>query len=628
MPGARVQRAHCSHRVGGSVNRRSGNPEDFKRATALSLDAGGDRPVTSASPQDFDWLAKNVPCRTACPAGTDIPGYLEAVYEGRFDDAYRINLRDNVFPGILGRVCSRPCEDACRHGRAGNGDPVAICFSKRSAADHLARPPVVPTPWFGATGRRVAVVGAGVAGLACARELALLGHAVTVLEKHERPGGMLNQGIPAFRLPRALVDREIGQVTALGVDVRCGVEVGTDPSLEALAADFDAVVMAAGTLRPNVPDLPGLDHAGSEHGLRFLFEVNERGRREVGRRVAVIGGGYTAMDCARTALRLGAEVTVHYRRSREDMVVLPGELEEFLSEGGRLENNVTPTALTGGAGRVAGLVMVCTRRVAADGPARAGFEPIPDSEFEVEADHVIWATGQYPDATWIRGTLSETLVARDGWLRSGSRIRTGLRNVFAAGDFALGATTLIQAIGHARECAGAVDGFLMGTDRLATRVLVEPAFRSKGPGGRTTGRTSAMNAIPIHPMPVLPPADRSFDVEVETGYEDGTARAAASRCYLCHYKFEIDDSRCVLCDECIKVKPVAGCIVEIAGLHRDEEGRITGYDPVEPGKTDSLYYNRLWIDQDQCIRCGQCEAVCPVDAITIQKVSPVTERTV
>lgn len=597
----------------------------FKAATALTVAPDSAATVASDATADRHWLAVNVPCRTACPAGTDIPGYLEAVHHGRFDEAYAINLRDNVFPGVLGRVCSRPCEDACRHGREGLGEPVAICFSKRSAADHMAQPPAVLPPLAPPTGSHVAVVGAGVAGLAASRELARRGHRVTLLERHVRPGGMLNQGIPAFRLPRDLIDREIAQVLAHGVDLRCGVEVGRDVALEALAREHDAVVLAAGTLRPNRPGLPGEDLPGAEHGLDFLLQVNEQGRRTVGRRVAVIGGGYTAMDCARTALRLGADVTVYYRRARADMVVLPGELEEFLAEGGRLEELAAPVAVLGD-GAVTGLRFVRNRPVPGEAGGRRGFETVPGSEFEVPLDQIVWAIGQRPDTAWMTGPLAGRLVGRDGWLVSGNAAVTVEPNVFVAGDFALGATTLIQAIGHARRCVDAVDTFLAGgRARFRETLRVEPAFRSKGPGGRTTGRTAAMNAIPLHPMPTLAPAARSFDAEVETGYGATEAPEAASRCYLCHYKFEIIDSRCVLCDECVKVKPVDGCIVEIAGLIRDDEGRVTGYQPVVPGQTDSLYYNRLWIDQDQCVRCGRCEAVCPVGAITIQKVVATVE---
>ena len=597
---------------------------DFKSATALSIAAG-----ESTAVQDLHWLEKNIPCQAACPAGTDIPGYLEAIYHGRFAEAYEINLRDNVFPAVLGRVCSRPCEDACRHGWEGNGEPVAICFSKRSAADFSSSAPVVLEPRFPITGKRVAVIGAGVAGLTAARELALCGHGVTVLEKHRTPGGMLNQGIPAFRLPREIIDREIHQIAATGVTIRCGVAVGTDVMLAQLSEDFDAVVLAAGTLRPNVLDLPGGDLKGIEHGLSFLLQVNEFSRRNIGGRVVVIGGGYTAMDCARTALRLGAQVGVVYRRAREDMMVLPGELEELLEEGGHLETNCAPLSFLGHRGKVIGVRFVRTRQGKLGPDGRRAPVEISGSEFEIGADAVILATGQFPQSRWIDAALAPKLVARDGWLASGTAHQTAQHKIFVAGDFALGATTLIQAIGHAKACARAVDEWLTEAPRMKQFVQIGAAFRSKVPGGRTTGRTAEMNVIPIHPMPTIAVVERGLESEVETGFAVPMAQEEASRCYLCHYKFEIVDRDCVLCDECLKVKPVEGCIVEIASLQRDDEGRILGYTKVEKGGTDSLYYNRLWIDQSQCIRCGRCETVCPVNAITIQKVTlaaPATQR--
>lgn len=587
-----------------------------KTTTALSI-AQGD----SAAAQDLHWLEQNIPCQAACPAGTDIPGYLEAIYQGKFAEAYAINLRDNVFPAILGRVCSRPCEDACRHGWEGNGDPVAICFSKRSAADFSTRAPVELAPRFAATGKRIAVIGAGVAGLAAARDLALAGHKVTVFEKHATPGGMLNQGIPAFRLPRALIEKEIAQVQAVGVEILCGVAIGADVTLRQLADTHDAVVMAAGTLRPNLLDLPGKALQGIEHGLSFLLQVNEQGRRTVGKRVVVIGGGYTAMDCARTALRLGAQVGVVYRRAREDMVVLPGEVEELMEEGGHLETNCSPRGFLGRDGKVIGVGFVRTRQGAPGPDGRRLPVDIPGSRIDIGADTVILATGQFPESGWIDAAMRAPLVARDGWLASGRAQQTALPNVFAAGDFSIGASTLIQAIGHARDCARKVDAWLMKGARTRRVARAAEPFMSKVPGGRTTGRTAAMNVIPIHPMPTLAAGKRSLEAEVETGFGQPAAKAEASRCYLCHYKFEIVDPKCVLCDECLKVKPVEGCIVEIADLLRDDAGRVTGYERIRPGATDSLYYNRLWIDQSQCVRCGRCEAVCPVNAITLQKVS-------
>ena len=249
--------------------------------------------------REVQWIESVIPCQSACPAHTRIPEYLAAVARGEFDTAYKINLQDNVFSAVLGRVCARPCEAACRHGRGPQGEPLAICFSKRAAADFVSGEPVTLPPLFDQpTGKRVAVIGSGVAGLTVARELARCGHTVTVLEKHVRPGGMLNQGIPAFRLPRDILDREIEQVRRCGVEIRSGVEVGKDVTLTDLLAGHDAVVLAGGTLRRNRLDLPGGDLAGIRHGLDFLLEVNEQRLTSLSGAAIVIGGGFTAMDCA------------------------------------------------------------------------------------------------------------------------------------------------------------------------------------------------------------------------------------------------------------------------------------------------------------------------------------------
>ena len=592
----------------------------LKTTSAIGVDAEAKQSCQTATAQAKHWQAQNVPCQTACPAGTDIPGYLEAIYHGEFATAYEINLRDNVFPAVLGRVCARPCESACRHGWPGNGEPVAICFSKRAAADFIEQPSVVLPPIFPRSEKKVAVIGAGVAGLSAARELALWGHQVTVFEKHTRPGGMLNQGIPIFRLPREWIEREISQITALGVEIRCGVAVGPDLPLENCLRNHDAVIIAAGTLRPNLLPLPGGDLKGIEHGLKFLLEANEFGRRVIGKKTIVIGGGYTALDCARTAVRLGADTMIYYRRGKEDMIVLPGEVEELQKENGRLETNCTPIEFVGRDGKVNAVRFVRTQPGAADAKGRHEPMPIFGSEFEVECDSVILATGQFPETNWIDAKLKPALVIEDGWLEKRTNIGSQPDHLFAAGDFSLGATTLIDAIGHAKKIAREVDRFLMSTERFAQSITVSAAFQSKSANPKTTGRTADMNVIPLNFMPTLPATKRDFSAEVELGFNANTAKQEASRCYLCHYKFEIIDAKCILCDECINVKPVDGCIVEISALLTQDDGTITGYEPVARNTTDSLYYNRLWIDQNQCVRCGACEAACPVNAITIQKV--------
>jgi NADPH-dependent glutamate synthase beta subunit-like oxidoreductase len=536
--------------------------------------------------KDFKWLETSIPCQKACPAGTDIPAYLTAISEDAPAEAYRINLRDNVFPAVLGRVCSRPCEEACRHGFEGLGDPVAICFSKRSAADFSEQEPILLNPWFPASDKRVAVVGSGVAGLTTARNLTLLGHSVTVYEKYAAPGGMLNQGIPEFRLPRDIIDREIKQITALGVEIICNVDVGKDLLIDELLSSFDAVVIAAGTLKPNLLNLPGCDLPGIRHGLDFLLEVNESGTADIGDCVIVIGGGFTAMDCARTAHRLGAQTVewdlkVLYRRTREDMRVTPGELEELDNEGVPVECHATPLAYLESDGRLAGMRF-----------RRTGTH----EEFDVPANTVLLATGQFPDHSWAGET--------------GSSVPSELSpKIFSAGDCAQGASSLIDAIAHAKEVVERVDRFLMGEERLKTSVLVEPA--------KTTGRTREMDAIARYSMPTLPVPGRTLQNEVELGYDAESAQEEAKRCYRCNYKFEIDQSACIRCDWCLRAKPRPECILMLKELRHDDEGRVVAWDAVDSMREMNL----IWINQDECIRCGACLEVCPVDAITLQKVS-------
>ena len=555
-------------------------------------------------PKDFEWVRRNIPCQAACPAGTDIPAYLDAVARGDYAAAYAINLRDNVFPGVLGRVCTRPCEPPCRHGWEGLGEPVAICFSKRSADEQRARrEPVLLDPLFPTSGKSVGVVGAGAAGLTVARELRLWGHAVTVYERAPQPGGLMVQGIPAFRLPRDVVTLEIEQITALGVELRCGVDIGQTLTEDDLQAAHDAVVWATGTHAPNWPGWPGIERPGVRHGLDFLKAFNGQGQVPCGRQVAVIGGGFTAVDCARVARRLGAEaVTVYYRRSERDMYISGHEVEEMRREGIGFQPLTMPLAILGAGkdGVVHALRMAPTVLGASDAQGRPIPEPQMDAVYDVSADTVLLATGQHRDQA---GQVVADQIAASA---TGNQHRS---HWFLAGDVALGALSLIDAIGHAKQCARYVDRVLMGEDRWREVVWVEDA--------KTTGRTREMDAIPRQVMPTLPLAERGLAAEVETGFPEDQAQEEARRCYLCHYKYEIDNDLCIYCDRCLKVKPVENCIVKVSALQFDEESRITGLNP----STSAENYNLLFIDQNECIRCGACADVCPVECISLQKVS-------
>ena len=543
----------------------------------------------SVNTKDAKWYQKSVPCRSACPADTDIPGYLEAIYNQDYEKAYKINLEDNVFPGILGRVCSRPCEDACRHSDDSNGDSVSICFSKRSAETFNLSKKVKLKNYSKKTNKKILIIGAGVAGLTAARELARCGHSVDIFERHSSPGGMLNQGIPIFRLPREIIDKEINQVIKHGIKIHYNKDIKSYEEVEELSKKYHAVVLALGTLKPNTINKGFSKCNDVEDGLDFLLRVNEYKNKYVGKNVVVIGGGYTSMDCARTALRLGAEsVKTFYRRTTDDLVILPGELDELINEHGKMIFNAQPLNIIQKNNKLIGLELIKTKLVKRNGVYQ--LRDIKGSTFKVKTDHIILAIGQ-------KQHLSLTKNQR--------------KNIFSVGDFATGATTLINAIAHAKNMVKEIDKFLMKRDLFSSDIKVTNI--------KSTGRNLKLNYIPINEMPTVNLNQRTFSREVEKGYHKNVSQKEASRCYLCHYKFEINNDLCVLCDECLLAKPIKDCIVEISDVHELKNGDIS-YERISPKKSIGLYHGKLLIDHKKCVRCGECEKVCPTNAITIQKV--------
>lgn len=581
--------------------KKTGQPLSAERVRQNALTAGQG---WATSAKDFHWIEQNIPCQMACPAKTDIPGYLDAIARGDYREAYEINLRDNVFPAVLGRVCTRPCEPACRHGWEGLGEPVAICFSKRSAADFMDRQELITLePMFEKTGLKITVVGSGAAGLAAARELALLGHEVTVLEKEQEPGGLMIHGIPEFRLPREWVRREIEQIQRTGVDIRCGQEISGPADLERLTGDCDALVLAVGTSRPYLPEIPGAALTGVHTGLTFLRSANLGETKAIEGNVVVIGGGFTAVDCARMAKRLGADsVQVFYRRTEAEMYISPHELAEMQEEGISFEPQVAPLAFLGREGHLTAVNLARTKPGERGTDGRRSFRIEEETTFVVDADHVLLATGQIRDEAWLADLLG-------GPLPPGRPHRTQHDKVFLAGDVETGAGSLIHAVAQGKACAHVVDQTLMSERRVGEAVWIEDAD--------TTGRTREMDAIPRQPLPTLPVVERTATAEVETGYAEDAAQTEASRCYLCHFKFEIDNDLCIYCDRCLKVKPVEDCIVKAKALDYDDQGRMVDIVP----STSYEDYNLLYIDQSKCIRCNACRDVCPVECISLQKVS-------
>jgi NADH-quinone oxidoreductase subunit F len=407
------------------------------------------------------------PCQNACPAGVNVPGYVALISAGRPRDAYNLVRKDNPFPAICGRVCTHPCEGKCR--RAQLDEPVAICDLKRYAADYVFTNEEPYTDLvFPKKSESVGIVGAGPSGLTCAYYLARLGYDVTVYESHPVAGGMLAFGIPEYRLPKAILAKEIRLIEQVGVTIKTGVEVGRDVAFNDLRARHNAIYVATGTQFPNKIDVPGEEMNGVYHGLDFLRDVSLGKPVAVGKNVAVIGGGSTAFDAARTALRLGAEkVTVLYRRSIEDMPADQREINEAVEEGIEIKTLLAPAAFVGENGKVTGVQCVHMELQGFDSGGRRRPRPVKGAETIIEADMVIPAVSQHSDLPFI--DKDEVEITRWGTLQNDAEtLMTRLRGVFAGGDVVRGPDVVITAIADGKKAARNIDIFLGGSGELNT----------------------------------------------------------------------------------------------------------------------------------------------------------------
>jgi formate dehydrogenase major subunit len=586
---------------------------------SLREDATGEpRSYCSGDLRDIGWVKQNVPCQTACPAGTNVPAYIRHIVERRYGRSYEVNRGANVLPGVLGRICSRPCEAACRHGWPGNGEPVAICHLKRVAADMKDSGHRITERLYAPTGKRIAIVGAGPAGVAAAHDLSLFGHDVVIFEREERAGGMLRYGIPEFRLPRDVLDVELHNALRLGVQLRTGVSVGSGPNevrVSTLLHDYDAVLLATGCMAPLPLPLkgeweqrdPAREIADFEYGLDFLMQMHRGERKRVGRRVAIVGAGFTALDCARVAVRLGAaEVTIHLRTGEDYIPVAREELFEAKREGIRIKGLRTPVGLRrDDNGRLAGVEFIQNRLGGWRPNGRRLAIPIEGSEFFEPCDTLIVAIGQHSvhDFLDVKPDL-----ARAGQVRVADNGMTSLSGLFAAGDYVRGALTAVEAIGHGREIALKIDAWVMGWTRRRPMVRIEPVAAPL--------RERAFDFIPRQAMPTAPLAERvrSIHREAETGMDEATAIEEAKRCYLCNLRYQIDVDRCIFCRACIEVAP-RNCIKLVKGVEMADDGSCSQI--LETKEWNQV--GAIWIDNRDCIRCGACVAACPVHCISISR---------
>ena len=558
---------------------------------------------------DDTWWKQNINCLDTCPAHTNIPGYISLIALGKFKEAFDMNRKANVFPAILGRICMHPCENVCR--RSHIDEPVAICALKRAAADHKINIDKTGPPVFFSTQKSLAIVGAGPAGLTTADDLVRIGYKVTVFEALPVVGGMLNVGIPPYRLDRRVTQTAIDELEGIGVKIRLNTPVGKDVTLVQLQAQYDAVLIAAGAHEAIELNIPGERLTGVIHGVTFMRKVNLNEKISLGRRVAVIGGGNTATDCARSARYLGAgEVTIIYRRTRDEMPVTAEEVEEAEEEGVKVELLVSPLRVIGDKnGKVVGLECIRNRLGKPDAGGRPRPVPIEGSEFVLEVDTVLPAVSQSPDTSFLSDVFSRSkwdMVEVDP-----ISFMTNVEGVFAVGDYITGPRDVISVIADGHRASSSIHRYFQG-------LLKEEKGRCLKAAQLPHGAGSNYDELPRQKIPTLPAGERKdMDKEVQLGFSPETALIEAQRCLRCDYNITINSELCILCAGCVDVCPY-GCIQMIT---LDQiEGDEAVMDLIQVKQEVQVKQGAaLIMDEELCIRCGLCVSRCPTGAIGMER---------
>jgi len=542
---------------------------------------------------DCDFLTP-APCQMACPAGIDVPTYVSLIAMGKDAEAIEIIRRDNPFPWVCGLVCTRPCEFMCVRGRIDT--PVSIKFLKAFAAERALswgqyQNPVQASP----NRRKVCIVGAGPAGMSAAYYLALKGYGVRVIEALPFAGGMTLVGIPRYRLPREVIDRETAMIEALGVEFSFNTRFGRDVTFKQLQQEgFEAFFMAIGAHAAYNLGIPGeKECAGVHEAIDFLQRVALGERRAPGRRVVIIGGGNVAIDAARTCLRLGCEeVTLAYRRTRHEMPADHEEVEQAEEEGVRFAMLTIPVAVQGDGEGLAGLQCLQARLVSTPGSDRKSPKPIEGSEFVMPADALICAIGQRVDNQWLAEIEGLDWSRRDTIRVDSTTMATNIAGIFAAGDAVTGPATVIEAIGGGKRAAAGIDRYLRGLPQ--PQLPPVPVRRQRVAWAEVPATTKMVLKRPLMPLLKMDRRRTTFQ-QVELGYSENMVREEARRCL-----------RCDICRRC-------GLCVRICRDKMGVDALEMGYLEFDhPGPTD---FRRT---QQRCISCGACATNCPTGAMQLQ----------
>ena len=585
-------------------------------------------PTDTADPTHF---RKVVDCQWACPAQTPVPEYIRLIAHGRHTDAYMINWQSNVFPGILGRTCDRPCEPACRRGRVedetltgSRKEPVAICRLKRVAADYkddvASR---LPRAAF-SNGRRVACVGGGPASLTVARDLAAVGYRVEIFDEGDKLGGMIRTQIPRFRLPDAVIDEECGY--AIGVGDVVVNKTRVDSLNDLLGRGYDAVFVGTGAPRGRALNMPGsAEGAANIHlGIDWLASVSFGHTSAVGRRVIVLGGGNTAMDCCRTARRLGGEkVTVVVRSGFEEMKASPWEKEDALAEDVAILNYLAPKSFVIDKGRLVGMTFQPVKAVY-DAKGRRDLVPTGEPDRLIECDDVLVAVGQENAFPWIERDIGLEFLPSGLPKVDQATYRSTLPNVFFGGDAAFGPKNIIWAVAHGHEAAVSIDRFLNGED-VTKRPPPGVTVVSQKMGIHEWSYDNDITIDPRTKVPHLAKAAAMGDIraEVELGFDLQLALKEARRCLNCDVQTVFSSGQCIECDACTDICPM-DCITFTAdGDEADLRTRLSA-PALNPEQdlyvSPALKTGRVMVkDEDVCLHCGLCAERCPTGAWDMQK---------
>ena len=571
-----------------------------------------------------DYFHKVVDCQWACPAHTPVPEYIRLIAAARYSDAYMVNWYSNVFPGILGRTCDRPCEPACRRVRV-EDEPVAICRLKRVAADYKddirAR---LPRPAQKKNGKRVALVGGGPASLTVARDLAPLGYHCVVFDSDPRAGGMIRSQIPKFRLPDAVIDEECGYVLDLGVEFRGGKRIDSMKAL--LAEGWDAIFVGSGAPRGRDLDIPGRKEAAKNiHiGIDWLSSVSFGHTTKIGKRVIVLGGGNTAMDCCRSSRRLGGEdVQVVVRSGFEEMKASPWEKEDAMHEGIPIHNYLVPKAFIHDNGKLTGITFEKVK-AERDAKGRRKLVPAGEPEQHLPCDDVLVAVGQENAFPWIERDAGIEFDEHGMPKVDAKTMASTNPKVFFGGDAAFGPKNIIWAVAHGHEAAVSIDKMLNGED-IADRPLPAVALMSQKMG---IHEWSYDNEIALDNRYKVPLRDKvialkDIKAEVELGFDPELALAEAGRCLNCDVQTVFSAQLCIECDACVDICPM-DCITFT--VNREEADLRKHLNAPSHNLSQDLYVQdglktgRVMVkDEDVCLHCGLCAERCPTGAWDMQK---------